>query len=72
MRPFIKWLGIKPDGQEHRDEQVARMRIASSVIERIEEEFSLSLSEEVLNQIKTKSAYALIACAFPKQKSLSW
>jgi len=54
LRPLIKWLGIKPDGREHRDEHEARMRIASSVIEKIEEDFSLSLSDEVLNQVKTK------------------
>lgn len=54
LRPLIKWLGIKPDDREHREEHSARLKIASAVIERIEEEFSLSLSDEVLNQIKTK------------------
>lgn len=54
LRPLINWLGIKPDGQEHIDEQEARLKIAVAVINRIEEEFSLSLSDDVLNQVKTK------------------
>lgn len=54
LRPLIKWLGIKPDDREHHEEHSARLKIASAVIERIEEEFSMSLSDEVLNQIKTK------------------
>jgi CPA1 family monovalent cation:H+ antiporter len=54
VRPLIKWLGIKPDDREHQDELEARLKIASAVIEKIEEEYSLSLSEDVLNQIKTK------------------
>jgi nitrogenase subunit NifH len=47
-------LGITGDGKEHEDEQIARLKIASAVIEHIEENYSLMLSEEVLNQIKTK------------------
>ncbi len=54
LRPLIKWLGIKPDDREHQDEIAARFRIATAVIEKIEEEYSLSVSEDVLNQIKTK------------------
>jgi CPA1 family monovalent cation:H+ antiporter len=54
LRPLIKWLGIKADGKDHDDEQAARLRIASAVIEHIEENYSLLLTEEVLNQIKTK------------------
>lgn len=54
LRPLIKLLGIKPDEQEYIDEQEARLKIAGVVINRIEEEFSLGLSEDVLNQIKTK------------------
>ena len=54
LRPLIKMLGIQADGREHEDEQVARLKIASSVIEHIEENYSLSLSEDGLNQIKTK------------------
>jgi CPA1 family monovalent cation:H+ antiporter len=54
LRPLIKLLGIKQDGHEHEIEQSARLKIASSVIEHIEENYSLALSDEVLNQIKTK------------------
>ncbi|HTE34795.1 MAG TPA: cation:proton antiporter, partial [Chryseolinea sp.] len=54
LRPLIKWLGIKVDDKEHRDEQEARLKLASTIIEHIEENYSLSLSDEVLNQIKTK------------------
>ena len=50
---IIRWFGIKPDGSEHEEEHEARMRIASSVIEHIEENYSL-LPDEVLNQVKTK------------------
>ena len=50
---LIKWFGIKPDGKEHEEEKDARMRIASSVIEHIEENYSL-LPDEVLNQVKAK------------------
>lgn len=54
LRPMIKWFGIKPDDNEQRDEQEARLNLASSIIEHIEENYSLALSDEVLNQIKTK------------------
>jgi monovalent cation/hydrogen antiporter len=54
LRPLIKLLGIKADGKDHELEQLARLKIASSVIEHIEENFSLSLSDDVLNQIKSK------------------
>jgi CPA1 family monovalent cation:H+ antiporter len=54
LRPLIKWFGLKQDGREHEREQQARLHIASSVIEHIEENYSLSLGDEVLNQIKTK------------------
>lgn len=53
LRPLIKFLGVKPDDSEHRDDQEARLRIASSVIEQIEENYSL-VGDEILNQIKTK------------------
>jgi Na+/H+ antiporter len=52
LRPLVKWLGIK--GGDNNEEKEARLKIASSVIEHIEENYSLSLSEEVLNQIKKK------------------
>lgn len=54
LRPLIRLLGIKGDGKEHDKEHEVRMRIASSLIEHIEENYSLSLNNEVLNQIKTK------------------
>jgi CPA1 family monovalent cation:H+ antiporter len=54
LRPLINLLGIKPDGQADADEQEARWKIAVAVINHIESEFSLSLSDDVLNQIKTK------------------
>jgi CPA1 family monovalent cation:H+ antiporter len=54
LRPLIKWFGLKQDGKEHEIEQAARLKIASSVIEHIEENYALSLSDDVLNQIKSK------------------
>jgi monovalent cation/hydrogen antiporter len=54
LRPLIKLLGIKNDGKEHEDEEKARLNLASSIIEHIEENYSLTLTAEVLNQIKTK------------------
>ncbi|MEO5977488.1 MAG: Na+/H+ antiporter [Chryseolinea sp.] len=54
LRPLVRWFGIKIDDHERREEQQARLKLASAVIEHIEENYSLSLSDEVLNQIKTK------------------
>ncbi len=54
LRPMIKWLRINTNEKEHEDEQKARLSIASSIIEHIEENYSLALSDDVLNQIKTK------------------
>lgn len=54
LRPLINWLGIQSDGKDHQDEQRARLVLASSVIEHIEENYALTLSDEVLNQIKAK------------------
>jgi CPA1 family monovalent cation:H+ antiporter len=54
LRPLIKLLGIKADAKEHEDEQLARLKISSGIIEYIEENYSLVLTDEVLNQIKTK------------------
>ncbi|HEV8512757.1 MAG TPA: Na+/H+ antiporter [Cyclobacteriaceae bacterium] len=51
---LIKWLGIKPSDEEQHEEQQARLKIVSKVIEHIEENYSLALSDEVLNQVKTK------------------
>jgi monovalent cation/hydrogen antiporter len=54
LRPLIKFLGITGDGKEQEDEAKARLKLASSIIEHIEENYSLALTDEVLNQIKTK------------------
>lgn len=54
LRPLINWLGVKSDGSEHRNEMEARLRLLSGIIEHIEENYSLALSDEVLNQVKTK------------------
>jgi CPA1 family monovalent cation:H+ antiporter len=51
---LVRWLGIKPSDEEMREETEARMKIVSKVIEHIEENYSIGLSDEVLNQIKTK------------------
>ncbi|GHN02844.1 Na+/H+ antiporter [Cytophagales bacterium WSM2-2] len=51
---LVKWLGIKPGDDELREEQEARMKIVTRVIEHIEENYSIGVSDEVLNQIKTK------------------
>lgn len=54
LRPLIKWLGIKPDDGERKEEMQARLAIAAKLIEHIEENYSLALSDEGLNIIKTK------------------
>lgn len=51
---LIKMLGIKPDGNEERQEFHARLRVASNIIEHIEENYALTLSDSVLSQIKSK------------------
>jgi len=51
---LIAWLGIKPDGDDERQEHTARLKVASSIIEHIEENYSLTLSDSVLSQIKAK------------------
>jgi CPA1 family monovalent cation:H+ antiporter len=54
LRPLIKFLGIQPDSKGHEDELKARVAIATSLIEYIEENYSLGLTDEGLNLIKTK------------------
>ncbi len=54
LPPLIRWLGIKPDGTDEQQETFARMKVASTIIEHIEENYSLSLSDSVLSQIKAK------------------
>src|SRR5579859_7861633 len=51
---LVRWLGIKPSEEEQHEEQEARLKIVSKVIEHIEENYSMGLSDEVLNQVKTK------------------
>lgn len=54
LRPIIRWFGITIDGRDAEEEESTRLYVASAVIEYIEENYSLSISDEVLNQIKTK------------------
>jgi CPA1 family monovalent cation:H+ antiporter len=54
LRRLIQWLGVKVGDQQVREEEGTRYHITSAVIEHIEENYSLGLSEAVLNQIKTK------------------
>jgi monovalent cation/hydrogen antiporter len=54
LRPLIKLLGIKADSKAHEQELKARLAIAAAIIEHIEENYSLGLSDEGLNLIKTK------------------
>lgn len=54
LRPLIKWLGIRSDGREHEEEMKARLAIATSLIEHIESNYSLRLTDESLNVVKTK------------------
>jgi monovalent cation/hydrogen antiporter len=54
LKPLIRWLGISPDTRVHEEEKEARITLAFAAIEKIEGEYSLSLSDDVLNQIKTK------------------
>lgn len=54
LRPLIKWLSVLPDATAHERELKSRMMIASKMIEDIEENYSLSISDEGLNLIKTK------------------
>lgn len=51
---LIKWFGIRPTGEEVEAEHVARLKVASAMIEHIEENYSLSLNEQMLNEIKTR------------------
>lgn len=52
---LIRWLGIKPDGDNYKEEMAVRLKIASSAITYIEENLSYGVvTDEVLAQIKTK------------------
>lgn len=52
LRPLVKWFKVK-EGENHQEKH-ARVKLAASAIEHIEENFSLTLSDVVLNQIKKK------------------
>lgn len=54
LRKLIHWLGVKSDDQHIKDEERIRVQLAAHVIEHIEENYSLELSDIVLNQIKSK------------------
>jgi CPA1 family monovalent cation:H+ antiporter len=51
---LIRWLGIRRDESELHEEHQARLKVATAMIEHIEENYSLSVSEGVLDQIKTR------------------
>jgi CPA1 family monovalent cation:H+ antiporter len=51
---LIRWLKVKPSEEEMQEEKHARLHLVGKVIEHIEENYSMGLSDEVLNQIKTK------------------
>lgn len=54
LRKLIHWLGVKSGDGDIKEEERIRVQLASSVIEHIEENYSLGLSDSVLNQIKSK------------------
>lgn len=54
LPPLIRWLKIKSDGKTQEEEKDTRVKVAAHVIEHIEENYLLSLSDGVLNQIKSK------------------
>jgi CPA1 family monovalent cation:H+ antiporter len=49
---LVRWLGHAPDLRQEESAQRLRLQMASAIIEHIEAEYALSLSPEVLNQIK--------------------
>lgn len=51
---LIKFLKIQPDGKSEEEEREMRVKLATRVIEHIEENYLLSLSGSVLDQIKSK------------------
>jgi Na+/H+ antiporter len=54
LRPLIRWLGVKSDDQHQKEEDRIRLMLAASVIETIEENYSLGVNDAVLNQLKSK------------------
>jgi CPA1 family monovalent cation:H+ antiporter len=51
---LIKRLGVRSDDHTKEEEDKVRYAMASSVIEHIEENYSLSLSEKILSKVKSK------------------
>jgi len=68
LRPLIRLLGIRADDSAHRKELEARVAIASSVIEHIEGNYSLSLTADELNVIKTKYEIRIQRIRHPENK----
>lgn len=54
LRKLIQWLGVRAGNESVLEEEKTRLQVAASIIEHIEETYSLGLSDAVLNQIKTK------------------
>jgi monovalent cation/hydrogen antiporter len=54
LRKLIQWLGLKGDDGHIEEEELARLKVAAQVIEHIEENYTLGLSDAVLNQVKSK------------------
>lgn len=50
---LIRWFNVKEDGTHQEEDKQARLAISFSIIEHIESNYGL-LSNEILNQIKTK------------------
>lgn len=51
---LIRWFNVKADDGHFKEDKDARLQIAAAVIEHIEMNYALSLSAEVLNQVKSK------------------
>jgi monovalent cation/hydrogen antiporter len=54
LRKLIHWLGIRSDNRHITEEEKIRVQLAASVIEHIEENYSLGMNDAVLSQIKSK------------------
>lgn len=52
LPPLVRWLGVMPDTRREEEEQRTRLYLATAIIEHIEENYALTLSAEVLGQIK--------------------
>jgi monovalent cation/hydrogen antiporter len=54
LRKLIQWLGVKEDDHHQKEEERVRLLLASSIIEHIEENYSLGVNDTVLAQVKSK------------------